>query len=318
MTRPRPQSVGPAAWLLFLVGVAAVTWAYLPTLGALAGNWASDAQASAGFVVPVFALAVLWLRRDKRPRDSASPSWWGLVFLLGAGALRLGGAYFSLDWFDGLALLPTLFGLVLLAGGWRWARWVLPALVVLIFMLPLPYGLEVALSGPLQGFATAASTFVLQTLGLPAVHDGNIILIDDTRIGVLEACNGLGMLTVFLALCTAAALALDRWIVDRVVLFLSAVPIAVLSNLVRLTATGFVTHACGPVVGNRFHDVAGWLMMPLALAIVWLELRLLDRLFVPCPGGGEERGSAPAQECQDPALSRCGASALPRSTPAAR
>jgi exosortase len=181
-------------------------------------------------------------------------------------------------------------------------------------MLPLPYGLEVALSGPLQGFATAASTIALQTLGLPAVQDGNIIVIDDTRIGVLEACNGLGMLTAFLALCTAAALALDRPPIDRVVLFLSAVPIAVLSNLVRLTVTGYVTHAAGEAVGNRCHDIAGWLMMPLALALVWLELRLLDRLFVQRRPDAVERGGTAEPERTEQALPRSGAPALSRST----
>jgi exosortase len=233
---------------------------------------------------------VLWLRRDKVPPGPLRPSWWGLAFLAAAAGLRLSGAFLSLDWFDGFSLLPTLFGLTLLGGGWRLALWAGPALLVLVFMLPLPTGLEAALSGPLQGFATRASTFALQTLGLPAVSEGNIILIDDTRVGVLEACNGLGMLTAFLALCTAAALGLQRPVRDRLTLFLSAVPIAVLANLVRLTATGLVTHAAGPAAGNRCHDVAGWLMMPLALLVVWLELRLLDRLYTPRPSPGPAPG----------------------------
>ena len=79
MAEPRPQSVGPPPALLLLVAGGAVVWSFLPTLGVLAGHWASDAQASAGYIVPVFALAVLWLRRDKRPRESARPSWWDRV-----------------------------------------------------------------------------------------------------------------------------------------------------------------------------------------------------------------------------------------------
>jgi hypothetical protein len=29
-----------------------------------------------------------------------------------------------------------------------------------------------------------------------------------------------------------------------------------------------------------FHDVAGWLMMPLALAFLWVEVKILSHLFV--------------------------------------
>src|SRR5438045_2745283 len=82
-----------------------------------------------------------------------------------------------------------------------WAYWI---------TLPLPYTLEVWLARPLQSIATVAATYTLQTVGYPAVAEGNVIHINDQRIGVLEACNGLGMLVAFFALSTAVAIILDR------------------------------------------------------------------------------------------------------------
>ena len=174
-----------------------------------------------------------------------------------------------------------LAGASLLAGGWACLRWAGPSIAFLIFMIPLPYRVEYLLGSPLQSFATAASTYALQTLGLPAVAEGNVILIDDSRIGVVEACNGMGMLFMFFAFTTAVILVNRRRLTDRVVIFLSAIPISLFANIVRITLTGFLHVTVGGKVADTFyHDMAGWLMMPLALALLWAELFLLSRMFI--------------------------------------
>src|SRR5207247_2117523 len=117
-------------------------------------------------------------------------------------------------------------------------RFAWPALAFLGFMLPLPYQVEVALAHPLRRLATGMSTYLLQTIGYHAIAEGNIILIEQSSLGVAEACSGLGMLMTFFALATAMALAIRAPAVDRLVLVVSAVPIAVLANVMRITATG--------------------------------------------------------------------------------
>jgi exosortase len=177
-------------------------------------------------------------------------------------------------------LVSITGGVVLLGGGPAW-RWSWPALGFLLFMLPLPFQLEAALSHPLQRLATAASTYGLQTLGLPALAQGNIIIIDDLKIGVLEACNGLSMLLTFFALSTAMALVIRRPLATKIVLVWSAVPIALVLNVARITVTGVLHRTVGSAIANAvFHDLAGWLMMPLALGFLWLELLLLARLLI--------------------------------------
>ncbi len=280
-----------AACLAALVGLG-VLWSYAPTLARLLQRWITEPRHSHGFVVPALALAVWWVRHKspKRKGGELPPvaeqrtSWWGLAFLAGAAALRLAGAHFYVDWFDGLSLLPAILGFCLLGGGWALFRQAAPAVGLLVFMLPFPFQVEGMLSAPLQRLATVASVYVLQTLGLPAVSEGNVIHIDDLQIGVVEACNGLGMLSAFFAISATVALLLRRPLLDRAVVFLSAVPVGVLMNLARITATGLVYGAFGNGAAQAFfHELAGWLMMPFALAALWLELYLLDRLFLPRP-----------------------------------
>jgi exosortase len=136
------------------------------------------------------------------------------------------------------------------------------------------------LARPLQRLATVAATYALQTLGRPAIAEGNVIIVNEVRIGVIEACNGLGMLLVFFALTTGLLLLLRRSLFDKLFLLLSTAPIAVLVNVLRITLTGVLYDTAGSQWADLFHDLAGWLMMPLALGILCVELHILSRLFV--------------------------------------
>jgi exosortase len=167
-----------------------------------------------------------------------------------------------------------------LLGGWKAFAWAWPAIGFLFFMIPLPFSLENALANPLRRVATSCSTYFLQTLGFPAFAEGNVIRLNEVRIGVVEACNGLSMLMVFFALATAVALVIQRPLADRLTLVVSAVPIALIANVLRITITGILHKTTSSAVADTFfHDFAGWLMMPLALGLLWLELKYLELLL---------------------------------------
>jgi exosortase len=207
------------------------------------------------------------------------------VPLLALGlALRLFGTFWHFISLDAISIVPTVAGLTLLLGGRAGWRWAWPGVLFLAFMIPLPFSVAGAMSGPLQRLATVSSTFVMQTLGMPALAEGNVIRLNDHEIGIVEACSGLRMLVVFIALATAVTLVIRRHWIDRVLILASAVPIALLSNMIRVTVTGIMYEAgYSEMASHFFHDVAGWLMMPLALGMLGLELKVLSWLFVEAP-----------------------------------
>jgi len=255
-----------------------VLWSFWPTLELLAERWWIDPQYSHGFLVPIFAAIILWL---KKPATVAwQPNPWGLALLVGSLALRWFSARMDLIHVDGVCLIGTLLGATLLAGGWSVLRWAGPAILFLGFMVPLPDVLNDGIAIPLRGLATVVSTYVLQTFGYPAMAEGNTIQIDDIRLGVIEACSGLGMLMTFFALATAMAIVVPGPIADRLILVASAIPIAVFANVVRI----IVVAMADVKFGKHHHDVIdkilGWPMMPLALGLLWLELKFLKLLFV--------------------------------------
>jgi exosortase len=286
MTPTRSAAVSGSyfPYLLLLFPLGCLLWTFWPTLTELSNTWSSDPQYSHGFLVPLFAAFLLWMRRDLLKECELRPSWWGLpVLALGLG-LHLYGGYYYYIWLDAVAFVPCVAGLWLTAVGWNGWRWGWPAVAFLLFMIPLPYRFAVALSGPLQHFATLSSTFVMQVIGLPALAEGNIIQVNDAKIGVVEACSGLRMLFVFFALAAAVVILSRRPLLDKLIILASSVPIAILSNIVRVTVTGVLHQTTTSELANTFfHDVAGWFMMPLALGLLGIEVKMLSKLFIDRP-----------------------------------
>ena len=71
-----PSPAASVAVLIVGVLAAATLWSYWPTLGQLAERWWIDPQYSHGFLVPVFAAVILWLRKPAEVKWQ--PSAWGL------------------------------------------------------------------------------------------------------------------------------------------------------------------------------------------------------------------------------------------------
>jgi exosortase len=261
--------------------LAAIAWSCWPVLLEMSSRWSSDPRYSHGYVVPVLALAILVMRWDRCPVRPESPNCWGLVLIVAGAVLQLIGAYIFNYWLQGMALLPYVMGVALLFGSWSGLRWALPAILFLVFMIPLPYRLEMALGQQLQTIATVISVFSLQLLGLPVLSSGNLIQIGSLKLNVAEACSGLSMLMTFFALSAAAALLIDRPRIYKVVILLSAAPIAVIANVIRIVITSILYQVAGSELAEKvFHDVAGWVMMPLGLGLMWLELWILSKLLV--------------------------------------
>jgi exosortase len=277
-----PTRSYPIAFLLGTTAAAlALVWAFWTTLAEMATRWGHDPQYSHGYLVPVFAVVLLWLRRDKLASGELRPNYWLGLPLLAVGLCTwLVGGFFYFVWVDAIALLPCLAGIVLLLGGGRAFQWSWPAIAFLFFMVPLPHRLSVSMAGPLQAFATTTSTFLLQTFGFPALSEGNVILLNEVEIGIVEACSGLRMLVIFFAMSTGFVLVIRRAWWEKVLYVVSAIPIALVVNIIRITVTGILHETVGSETANAvFHDLAGWLMMPLALLFLGVELQLVKHLF---------------------------------------
>lgn len=284
-TAPTPSSAPaasprPPVWPLAVLG-GLLVWAYLPMLTVFADKWLNDPQYSHGLLVPIFSAYLIrraWRNGGYTPTPMPLLGCVLLVLVLGMRAVAGSLLFHQLD---AASLLVALAAINLAAGGWPLLKRTGPAVAFLVFMIPLPYELERNVGQPLKAAATTASTFMLQTLGQPAIRDGNLILIDEVRLGVVDACSGLKMLMTFAAFSVGAVLLMNRSRFEKFMVVLGIVPIAVASNVLRITATGLsYVYFSSPKAVEFLHDLHGWLMMPVGLALLALELWVLRRLVV--------------------------------------
>jgi exosortase len=273
-------------WALGTVTLA-LALSYAPNLRHLYIVWSDDPNYSHGYLVIPIALFILWRRLSEMPwersRHAIQTPWWSWVFLAIIVTIR-GVAYEgSWRWIETATLLPAIACLTWTFGGGSLLRRTWPAILFLVFMLPLPQFINEFISLPLQRIAATGSHFLLQFSGFWVIRDGNVLHLK-TRFGmrpldVALACNGLRMLMTLATTVTATVLLipLPNW--KRIVLLASAVPIALVSNIVRIVTTGWCYYYIkGEHATEWAHDISGWMMMPLALVLVGLELQVLSWL----------------------------------------
>lgn len=275
--------VTAAAWIAI---VAVLVWAYWQPLFGLAVRWWKEADYGHGFFVPIFSAVLLALRwkdfRDKPFNVTTGAFCLGVAFLVVSWLCRYVSYAYYVRLLEPASLIPALVGIALLAGGWRALAWSWPAIVFLVFMIPLPGAIADGLRHPLQRIGTIASTYLLQVMGVPAIARGNIIVLTDGELGVVEACSGLRMMVLFFAVCVGAAFIVRRPLLDRVIMVISAPVIAVAANVFRITLTGVLHELTTPQLADFvFHDLAGWLMAPVALALLSAEMWWLDKVLIP-------------------------------------
>ena len=278
---PTPAGVPQATLVAGFVVAAAAAACYASNLRDLATAWEKDPNYSHGYLVIPIALLVLWRRRASHGLGSARGNPLGWVVLIASLVLRAVAYERGSYWVETFTMIPALAGLALAYGALGFLGVCWPAIAFLLFMMPLPRFVNEFMALPLQSFAAVASASMLRLTGLWVLRDGNVILVGGETLEVAEACNGLSMLLSLTAtiVTTLLLVPLPRW--KQAVLALSIVPIAVLSNVMRITATAWCYHAYGPEIGSKYaHDIAGWLMMPTALIFVLLELKIMSWLVV--------------------------------------
>jgi exosortase len=279
---PPARTAAPSRALLWQLAALAglLGWAYLPMLRVFADKWVNDPQYSHGLLVPFFSAYLVWRAWQGGPPALRPLPVVGCALLVAALGLRAAAGALLFHQLDAASLLLALAAVALAVGGVPLVRRTGPAIAFLAFMVPLPYELERNVGEPLKVAATASSTYLLQTLGLPAVRDGNVILIDEVRLGVVDACSGLKMMVTFAAFSVGAVLTLRCSRFEKLMILLGVVPVAVLSNVLRVTVTGVTYAAAAKGAADFLHDVYGYLMIFIGLGLLWVEVWVLRRLVV--------------------------------------
>ncbi len=245
-------------------------------------------------LIPIMCIYFVYLRRERLAVTNFYLYWPGLVIMLaGIGCYVLGIHPVKNIMVQGYGMVMTLAGLVLFLGGWGGFKILWFPVLYLAFAVKISDRIWEKLAFELQQIAAAGSTIMLKAilplLGSYVEADGahiSVMTSDSTMYSmtVAEACSGLKMLMTFLALGVAVAFITPRTWWQRLILVISTVPVALFSNMIRVTLLGVVAAKFDPAYAQGdFHLFLGMLTLIPALGLYLLIGWALDKIIIEDP-----------------------------------
>ena len=259
--------------VVLLAGLFAALFA--PFMASLVEAWQNRPDASHGWLVLGLAGWFIWRRRDvvrAEPAATYGPAIAIVVFGLLAAVVAVRA---SLESVGRMALVITLNGLLLYhLGVARYRQIAFPALF-LFLMVPVPITITGMFTFPLQLFASTASEFAIELLGIPVARTGNVLALPGGKLEVAEACSGLRSAMTFVTLGVLLAW-LTPGVGKKILLVALSVPLALLANVLRITSTAVLLTMFGPAaIHGIAHDAVGIVSFLTGIALYAAISRML-------------------------------------------
>jgi exosortase D (VPLPA-CTERM-specific) len=263
---------------LFLFALVMAFVAYFGGLSDLVTRWNKQEEYGHGYFIPLITLWFLWARKDALIASVGAATWIGPALIaIGSVGLLIGelSAIFILIQ---LGFLLVIIGLVLSYGGKSLLKVSWVPIAFLLFAIPLPYFVGAQLSWRLQILSSEIGVNILRMLGNSVYLEGNVIDLGVYKLQVVEACSGLRYLFPLLSISFLIAYMYKSSWWKRVIVFLSAIPITVLMNSVRIAIVGILVNQWGNSMAEGFlHYFEGWIVFMICLLILVAEIILLEK-----------------------------------------
>jgi exosortase len=270
-----------------LLLIAVLLALYAPILSRLMRQFYDDPNYSHGFFVPILSAYLISNKWREIKAVESEPSLWGAVIVVAALAVLYLGSLGSELFLQRVSLLAVIAGLVVYFSGWRRLRAVAFPIAFLLFMIPLPAVIYNQIVFPLQLLASRFATRCLEALNLfPVLREGNLLILDGYTLEVVGACSGIRSLTSLLALAMGYSYLAERRLGVRVFLVLAMIPIAIVSNGIRVVLTAVLVNYYGYRMAEGFmHSFSGWAIfivsIVLLVALHGIITKFLPRSFPP-------------------------------------
>ncbi|HEU0117617.1 MAG TPA: VPLPA-CTERM-specific exosortase XrtD [Alphaproteobacteria bacterium] len=260
-----------------IVSLALLLFAHRQTESDLWTAWQTD-EYSHGAIIPFIAALLAWHQLAKE-KPVLRPSWLAVPTLLLAALLQLISRLSAFGMTEEYGLVIGITGISLGFLGRRATITLAPALVYLLFAVPLPHLIQANLSQGLQLLSSTLGVMPLDWLGIPVFQEGNVIDLGGYKLQVVDACSGLRYLFPLLSFSYLIAFLLKDKMWKRLIIFLSAIPITIGLNSLRITIIGITVDKWGPGMAEGFiHAFEGWVIFMVCIGILMGETWILRRI----------------------------------------
>jgi exosortase len=294
----------------------AIAFAYATVLQKLGNDWWNDENYSHGLLIPVIIGYILWSQRERFARTACSSNTLPGIAAVGLALFALWAGTAGAELFiQRLSLVLMLTGVVLYFWGFRLLQLLVVPFFLLLLSIPIPSIIFNKIAFPLQLFASRCAVWSMGLFDIPVLRHGNVIELmplgarETKRLEVVEACSGIRSLMTLVTLAVVFAYfthprddgsgggtneSRASGLVSRIktygfwrsaILVLSAVPIAIFTNALRVSGTGVLAHYYGTQVADGFfHSFSGWVIYIVAFVMLFAVGMVLDRVK-PHPSG---------------------------------
>ncbi|MCR9199227.1 MAG: exosortase-associated EpsI family protein [Planctomycetaceae bacterium] len=247
-----------------------------------------DPEASHILLVPVAFLYLAWNRRDRLMNADLGGYAWGYAVILLSIVLHNYSVESEVIVGWHLAAILGLVGGLMAAIGKRVFTDFGPAILALLFLIPIPGLVRQQLSTPVQLACATIATRTLAPLGMDIGQHGCLLTVNGTDVAIAEACNGMRILYGVMLVVYTVAFTLPLRKRVRLLIFLLSPMISVGLNLLRLLATVAMFGLVDGPAAQAFHDINGWLIPVLIMAgaVLFMEKRQLRPTTVAAASGG--------------------------------
>ncbi len=231
-----------------------------------------------GWIVPLFSAALLWHRRRELASAIGAPSWRGLACVALGLFLFWVGLRGDQVRISQIGMFWTLWSLSYALSGAAFARLTLFPAAFLLFTVPLSF-LDI-FTVKLRFLTSALAAGLLNGVGIPVVRTGtglHCLAGEGFNLDVADPCSGLRSIFALSALTAAYAYVTQKTPLRKWILFICAVPVAVLGNLARIFSIAVVAKFCGQEVATGFyHDYSGYVVFLVGILAImqvgsWLQ-----------------------------------------------
>ena len=252
---------------------------YRDVIAKLVFDWGHDDNYSHGFLIAPIAMYFAWERREQLLGAQRHPSSLGLLVLLGSIVTLFAGILGAELFLTRVSIVGVVAGSVLYVLGWKHLRILTLPIGFLLLMIPIPAIIFNQIAFPLQLLASRFGETALNLWRIPVLREGNVIVLANTSLEVAEACSGIRSLVSLITLGIIYSYFTDQrqWV--RVAVTLSTIPIAIVSNGLRVAGVGVAAHYFGGEVATGFvHTFSGWVLFVVAFMFLFAVMRAVQAI----------------------------------------
>lgn len=244
---------------------------FYPTWQSLFNAWSSSDDNSHGFMIVPLSLYFVWQKKESLRAAIIKPTWIAFPLVLIPLFLYLLAQYAEIVTLASLSMILFIGASLFFLFGLQILKICFFPLFLLFFMVPVPAQFLAALTIPLQLFVTKMTVLIASSMGIPIIHDGNVISLPEHTLQVVQACSGLRSIMTLLTLGLVIAYFGLKQNLLRTILFLLAIPIALFVNILRVLLVVIALHYYNfDLAEGAIHTAFGTMIFCLAVLLFLL------------------------------------------------